>query len=59
MHQQFDARMVFNSLFIMMHNELSVCLFWPVAILVVSVIFFICVLLDKIRISCYNITSRK
>lgn len=58
-HQQFDARMVFNSLFIMMHNELSVCLFWPVAILVVSVIFFICVLLDKIRISCYNITSRK
>lgn len=58
-NQQLDARILFNSLFILLHNELCVYLFWPVAILVVVLIFFACVLLDKIRISCYNITSKK
>ena len=53
-HMQLDMHVQYNKLFQIIHSGVPLYLFWPVAIILVVVLFLACVLVDKVRIFTWN-----
>ena len=54
-HQQFDAQVVYNNLFVSLYNNCSHSVFWLLAIPIVILIYLLCAIVDRLRIFTYNL----
>ena len=49
----------FKDMFVLLHSTLSVCMYWIVTLLLLLVIFFVSIIVDKIRILVWDFCWNK